>query len=1068
MKTYLRVFTISLFAVIPPFAHAQEVGTLSVFLFKDGKPLVGNEITIDNEQHIYSDADGSAQITLTVGKHQVEIFGKNKRGENLGYFKKPFVIKQEKDTQVIASFTKVNDETTTWGEEHVVSASSGISIDTPLGEMNNKKKAKELKAKGEGTLNGTVITSDKKTPIEGARVFVKGTSIDTRTDASGNFSVKIPANSKVSISVVHSAYSAQTLNDINVEKDGTVSRSVELTPASLELEEFVVLAPKVEGSIADIMAEEKETSAISNILGSEEFAKKGDSNAAAALKRVTGITLIGGKNIYVRGLGERYSNIEMNSMPIPSPDPTKRTVPLDIFPSAVIGSLKVQKSGSADIPSSFGGGYIDIRTKDSAGEDYIKMSLGLNGNTQTGSDSITYEGSSSDFLAYDDGYRDISSNIINHADVKVGERVGVFSVNEFSKEELMQMSRDFSDRIYEIENEKLPVGGSFGIEGLKNIDITDDHKVTLFANYGYGQKHTYREEEFYKYKYDADGNPLAEPNSFGENKKASSSYSHQAMFNAGYSFLDLLKVKYTKLFTHVGEKNTRITEGEFGSNDDHLIYHYLDWDERTLNADQITAQFDYELLNLKNSFDMGMEHVTATLKQPNNFFYADKVRDDGDKVIMSGSTNFLSKKLNSQDEVFAFYLKNKTEYEIFSDEDYLETGINYSSKKRNSEYQKFYLKNSGAEVDQYSIAGGDIEATLDKYVRGDVDYANRAFLVSGLFDPADYFDADVDEASLYMNSFVKPREDIDVTFGMRYVNLTQSVDQYQEDNNRKIEKVRESLDVSDVFPSASLKYRYDKDNHFDVALSKTYIIPDLREFTSGSYFHPYDVATVQGNPELENTNIYSFDLKYSHYYSDSENIKAGLFFKYLDKPIEDIMIESSSLPIYSYANSDSAMMYGFEIDGRKKLDFINPKLENYYLSGNFSYTDSDVTLRAEQEETYTTNHRQLQGLSQIVMNATVGYETDDRTVTLSYNKMGERIRKVGLAKSGTVLKYPDNIEVPPQLLDFVWSEKLENDISAKVKVGNILDDETIWKQGSRVIQRFKRGQTISFGVSKKF
>jgi hypothetical protein len=102
------------------------------------------------------------------------------------------------------------------------------------------------------------------------------------------------------------------------------------------------------------------------------------------------------------------------------------------------------------------------------------------------------------------------------------------------------------------------------------------------------------------------------------------------------------------------------------------------------------------------------------------------------------------------------------------------------------------------------------------------------------------------------------------------------------------------------------------------------------------------------------------------------------------------------------------------------------------------------------------------------MNTAVGYEQEDRSVTLSYNKMGERIRKVGLAKSGTVLKYPDNIEIPPQLLDFVWIEKFDNDISAKIKIGNILDDKTIWKQGDNVIQRFKTGQTFSFGVSKKF
>ena len=143
----------------------------------------------------------------------------------------------------------------------------------------------------------------------------------------------------------------------------------------MELEEFIVLAPKVHGSLTSVMAEEKQSNAITNILSSEQMSKKGDSSAASALKRVTGVTLVDGKNVFVRGLGDRYSNIEMNSMPLPSPDPTKRIVPLDIFPSGVISSMKVQKSATADIPASFGGGYIDIRTKDSAKDDYVKLTL---------------------------------------------------------------------------------------------------------------------------------------------------------------------------------------------------------------------------------------------------------------------------------------------------------------------------------------------------------------------------------------------------------------------------------------------------------------------------------------------------------------------------------------------------------------------------------------------------------------------------------------------------------------------------------------------------------------------
>jgi outer membrane receptor protein involved in Fe transport len=230
-----------------------------------------------------------------------------------------------------------------------------------------------------------------------------------------------------------------------------------------------------------------------------------------------------------------------------------------------------------------------------------------------------------------------------------------------------------------------------------------------------------------------------------------------------------------------------------------------------------------------------------------------------------------------------------------------------------------------------------------------------------------------------------------------------------------------------------------------------------------------------GNPELVNTDIHNIDFKYSHYFSDTENIKAGLFYKYLDKPIEDVMVPSSSLPIYSFDNADYATLYGFELDGRKSFLFIDKLLKNYFISGNLSLIDSEVVLRKEQEATYTNNYRQLQGLSETVVNISLSYETKQRSATLSYNKMGERIRKVGMidydaGESGEPSRYPDYIEAPPAVLDFVWIEKLDFGMSLKAKIGNILDEETLWYQGSKdnITNRFKKGQTYSLSASYKY
>lgn len=1035
---------------------ASEIGTITLFSFYNDTALVNNEVRIDDADTYKTDADGSVVIFAEVGVHQIEITGEDKAGNYLGYFKKPIIVKEDQDTQLIATF---NDEKI-----------PDVEIDTPLDSSNTKA---DLESAIKGRLNGLIVSNESNKSIPNARIFVKGTSIDARTDKDGKFSILIPADENVSIAVVHSEYSAQTINNLQVKENQVISQRIALTPASMELEEFVVLAPKIEGSLASIAAEEKQMNAIANILGSEEMSKKGDSSAASALKRVTGVTLIGGKSIYVRGLGDRYSNIEMNSLPLPSPNPLKRVVPLDIFPSGVIGSMKVQKSATADIPSSYGGGYVDIRTKDNSKDDYIKTSIEIKGNSNTGKDVYTYQGSDTDFLGFDDGYRSINSAILANSKVVVGEQMQAFTTRYFSQEELEKFTQSYPNRDYDITDEKLPIGFKGSIEASQNFEVADNHKISLFGNYEYSQDHKYREEKYSKYSFDKTANALYQtPSQTGDVSKTSSEYSHTAIFNIGYNFMDLLKVKYTKLYTLNAEKNTRLISGVMGSNDEDMTKSYLDWEERTLNTDQLSGEFDYELFNHESNFRFGLEHAVANLNQPNNYSYT--YRNEGDSFLDNKISNNISNELSSEDILDAIYLKNKFHFNLLSDEDYVDVGFAMSSKTRESRQNKYFLQKIGGsvKVDDTTLTGS-IEEIYDTYVRPDIAYDDRAFLVSQLFKPADWYDAEVDEMSFYLNSFLKPTQDIELLVGARVVDFSQTVYQYQEDRDnvdmekrRLIQRIPEELTLSNVYPSASLKYKHDKDNHIDLAYSQTYIVPDLREFTSGEYFHPYDVATIIGNPDLVPTEIANIDLKFSHYFSDTENIKLGLFYKYLDKPIEDVMLPSSSLPIYSFDNADYATLYGIEIDGRKNFDFIYSGLKNYYISGNFSYTESEVTLRAEQESTYSTNKRQLQGLSPVVVNISLGYERADRSAIVSYNKMGERIRKVGMIDDGDA--FPDYYEVPPAVLDFVWIEKFDDSISIRAKLGNLLDEETIWKQGSRVTNSFKDGRTFSLKASYKY
>ncbi|MDD3592037.1 MAG: carboxypeptidase-like regulatory domain-containing protein [Sulfurovum sp.] len=1084
MKKLLYIL-LSVIIPLAAIASEREKGTLSVLLFSDGKPLAKNEIKIDGQEVFMTDKDGAATLPLSAGRHQLEIFGKSASGQNLGYFKKPVEIKSGRNTEVIATLSKKEADS--------------IDIDIPVSVAASQKKD-ETAATGEGKLTGTILSSEGNTPIAGARIFVRGTSVDIRSDDKGRFSAVVPSGKMLSISVVHSAYSAQTVGGIVVKKDGVASRTVKLTPASMELEEFVVLAPKIEGSLADVMQEEKKASAVTNILGSEEMSKKGDSDAASALKRVTGVTLIGGKSIYVRGLGDRYTNIEMNSLPLPSPDPTKRVVPLDIFPSGVISSMKVQKSGTADIPASFGGGYVDIRTKESATDDYIKVSLGVKGNSYTGDNVIGYHGSDSDWSGFDDGYREISQELLDLTDVVVGESPISFTNRYFLKEDLSKFIQNYvGDRQYNLTNKSLPFGGSIGIEASQHYDIDEENKITVFGNYGYSQEHTYREEEIYKYNINQSiaENPDAAPedriyktlNDLPTNNgialSSNSEYSHSGIFNLGYMFADVLNLKYTKLYTHMGLKGTKLSVGEFGSNQDEIFSYYdLEWEERTLEADQINGDFEYEIFDKKSAFRFGYEKAKAELNQPNNFRYIyvdDDGLESGEPAYLFKTSNQFAKRLVSDDKVDAFYLKNKIFIDLFSEEDFIDIGYSNSNKKRKSKMNGLGIKINGDEREFTE----DIDTIYDMYVRPDIWFDDRRFTLENYTQAKNYFDANVDDSNLYLSTFLKPTGYLDVLAGVRQVNVEQSTtsyylynrrehpgEEYDPGKNNTYQTYDRLLELeNELFPSASLKYTFNEKNTLDLAYSKTYILPDLREASSGVYSHPYEIADIKGNPDLKHTIINSYDLKYSHYFSDTESIKLGLFYKQLDDPIEDTQELSSSLPIYSFQNSKSATIKGFELDGRKGLGFLHRLLSDMYLSGNFTYTDSKVTLSDEQKEVLSTDGRQLQGLSKTVLNLALSYELPDRSLTLAYNNMGERIRKLGLKDYAEgVLVTPDYMENPATLLDFIWIEKFSNGLGLKLKLGNLLDEETIWYQQDEehATRKFKTGRDFSLTVSYKY
>jgi outer membrane receptor protein involved in Fe transport len=1035
---------------------AIDTGSLSFYLMKDGKPMKAQNVVIfkksssavieipssyNRHAEFITDEDGYLNTVLPVGTYQLQVVAKEKNIAQ-AYVKKPFVIQKNKESQIIVSLKENN--AVSFEDTEAPKVQAVVQTD------------ENLSAKEKGFVKLSLISSEDASVVAGARIFVQGQSIDMTTDAAGNASLSL-LEGEHTISIIHSNYSAQTIK-LLVLPNEVVNKSLELTPASMSLEEFVVLAPSVEGSVASVVEEEKNSDGIANIVGSEQMARQGDSNAASALKRVAGVTLIGGKDIYIRGLGDRYSVTELNSMPLPSPNPIKRTIPLDMFPSSIIGSLQVQKTFSPDITGAFGGGYVNVRTKKSTDEDYVKLKVGLNAHDSMGDLAVSDVGSETDWTGYDKSFRPFSQSFSEAASPVVGDVEPNLSGYTSSQLQSMLLPRSIN-RL----TEKVPYGADFGMEVGKSFVFSDEHELNILATYDYKAEAALREYTSNDYIISSDGEIQALDNT-AVNDLYKTTIQHGGVLNASYRFRSL-DLGYTLLYVLNTLDQTRAVEGSFGENNSQELQTYFEWQERELMVNQLNGGFDYELIT-DNRFNFGAEFATASEYVPNDVNYNYLRDSEADPYqFKRNESKLIYDNRETNDDLLSFYVNNRTQVPVFSEEDYIEVGALTETKER--EYRRVTLLVDSNIANSNPVTYAPINDIITYTDGSELDYTLAS-------KPKDQYDAEFNRDALYFKSLVKPIEPLEVTFGLRRVDIAQHVDQFTTGSGSIVETERNSLEFKKTLPSVAAKYEFNDKNQFRLAYSETYVYPDFREFVDSEFIHPVYLAKVSGNPDLIETDIKNLDARYEYYFNSTDLISFALFYKDMKNPIEDTRLDTTgTIPRFSFHNAQAATLSGLELSWYKHLDFISESLENFIFSGNYTHIQSEIELTEDQKETLVTQERELQGLSPNVINLAMTYEDEEnRIVTLSYNKMDERLMRVAI-KNGTVILGLDDYEIPPNLVDLTWIEKfrvdaLDTNMALTFKAKNLLDDETVWQQGGKTTLIYKTGRSYSVSLSAKF
>lgn len=1033
---YSLVFSVLLIGVFRP-GFAAEPAEVSIYLFQEGRPQSEVELTVDGRRSLSSDRDGAIYFSAEPGAHRLSF---SRAGKSLLIYELT-VAAGENIRLFISLFAD--------GREPLVEVESSA-----LGGEQAEPKQEMVKAEP-GLLQGRVLSAEDGKPLAGVKLYVSGLNLELTSEQDGTYRAELPSG-EYSVSAVTAGFNTQIRDQVEIHPNEVTEVAFELTPVGLELPEYVVLEPYVAGSLASIVEEQRSAATVSSVLGAEQISRAGDTDVAAALKRATGLTLVGGKFIFVRGLGERFSSTLLNGASIPSPDPTRRVVPLDLFPTSILDNILIQKGYSVDRPGEFAGGTVSLRTRSVPEEFFMRanVSIGYNENT-TFSKGLTYEGGDTDILGFDDGTRDLPDSL---AQATAGGTVvrpqTPFNPDGFTAEQIEQFGEDLSGT-WNINEETI------GPDATLGLSLGDYFE---WGDFGLGYVGAARWDQSWKTIDEvrrafsvSRGGELDLINDFDllttTREVQTSGY---ARVEANYQ--DSQKLYGNVLLVRQTEDQARIQEGFTDAEPNDIRRFRLRWIENSLFTQQVGGEHRFDRLG-GISFDWQYTTSEARRKAPNERRY----RYDSDS---RGQFSF-SRRADSNQTIFADLIDHddtirfsvNLPLNLFEHLDLnLSSGYLSRNRERESEIRRFDFAQFGPRSrDPAVLALPSLEDIL-----APENIGVNGFQLREATRPTDNYQATQELQAYFGQVDANFFERLRLAGGVRVEDNRQVVQTFALFNPNQ-EPIESMLNRVDLLPAAALTYALSEQQQIRASYSKTLSRPDFRELSPAPFTDPESDTETVGNPDLQQSSIQNYDLRWEYYFSPGEHVSAAFFWKDIELPIEKILLPGPA-GLLSLENAESATDWGIELELMKHLGFIHSRLEYFYFGGNVTYTQSEIQLNPEDLAVQTTGQRPLQGHSPYIINAQIGYDNPDRGIvaTLLYNTAGERIVEVG------TLGAPDRFEQPFHQLDFVYRHQFGDHWRLNLKMRNLLDEEIEVLQGDETTRAFRPGREFSIGFTWDF
>lgn len=887
-----------------------------------------------------------------------------------------------------------------------------------------------------GVIKGSITDAATEESVVGATVSIVGTTRGSVSDGTGTFTFSGIPVGQYTLQVTYVGYVETRVEEVIVKDRSETLLEIHLEESGELMEEVVITKARSKGSDIALLAERQRSSMVVQKIGVQELSRRGVSDAASAVTKMSGISKQDGSNqVYVRGLGDRYNSTSLNGLPLPSNDPERKNIALDIFSTDIVEFISVDKVYNSKMSGDFAGGNVDIYSKNYSGSGLLEISLSSTVNT----------------------------NALSHADnflLHPGPNKLGYSPYSIPQNPLGGFN--FQHSVNPVSRNPYP--GSLQVLSGKSFDVGAESRLNFFGTLGFTNGFEYREG--INRNVSAQGANLLslDQERFGYNTNTT------GLFNAGYVLNTKHRLSYNFMFVNTSSQTNDWYRGfirDLAENDNGLIQRGT-YQQNKLFVNQLLGA---HVLSDRVDLDWGVSATKITSEMPDRIQNKLRYIDAEGGYTLAQNTTTDNHRYNQRLDEYEYAINVGGTYKLGSVDNpqgFIKIGYNGRFKNRDFEAIQFNFRVTGTQLS--TVVDPD---NLDAFFN-QINYNNGYFRIESFAgETPQTYQGEQQTHAGYTSLEYSLTDRLTSVIGLRYENLEQSVSW-----RTQLDPVgrNNTFSRNEFLPNLNLKYELNEKQNLRLGASRTYTLPQFKERALFVYEDVTEIKT--GNPDLYPSDDYNLDIKWELFPKPSELISLAAFGKYIKNPINETTVASSTNDISFINTGNVGTVVGVELELRKDIFSMSNDRDVLSAGFNAAYMKTSQDLNPEKvahETRYKINltdtRSSFTGASDLLVNGDVTYtkrwnNEGNVMATVAYSYFSDKIYSLGVEGKGNF------VDRGVGILDLIVRSKINRKVGIDFMAKNILDPTYRRIQenagGHVPVLTYKRGRFFTLGVNYQF